>query len=63
LAGTISRALACCGVALLSLAGCNNNPPAAELAATNTAVSAVIKSSPRHLHPVASYWSSDTPYT
>ena len=58
-----SRALACCGVALLSLAGCNNNPLPAELAATNTAVSAVIESSPRHLDPVASYWSNDTPFT
>jgi len=52
LAGTISRALACCGWALLALAGCNNNPLPAELAATNTAVSAVIESSPRHLDPV-----------
>ena len=64
MAGTISRALTCCGVALLSLlAGCNNNPLPAELAATNTAVSAVIESSPRHLDPVASYWSNDTPFT
>jgi ABC-type transport system substrate-binding protein len=63
LAGTISRALACCGWALLALAGCNNNPLPAELAATNTAVSAVIESSPRHLDPVASYWSNDTPFT
>ncbi len=45
------------------LAGCNNNPQPSALAATNTLVSAVIGSSPRHLDPTASYWSNDTPYT
>jgi len=47
----------------LGLAGCNNNPLPSGLAATNTAVSAFMQSSPRHLDPVASYWSNDTPYT
>lgn len=54
-----------CAVLLLGfgLAGCNNNPLPDGLAATNTLVSAVIESSPRHLDPTASYWSNDTPYT
>ena len=47
----------------LGLAGCNNNPLPSGLAATNTAVSAFMQSSPRHLDPVASYWSNDTPFT
>jgi ABC-type transport system substrate-binding protein len=46
-----------------ALAACDNNPLPSDLAATNTAVSAVIESSPRHLDPTASYWSNDTPYT
>ncbi|MBS1178145.1 MAG: extracellular solute-binding protein family 5, partial [Proteobacteria bacterium] len=50
-------------LAALALAGCNNNPLPSGLAATNTAVSAVVENSPRHLDPVASYWSNDTPYT
>ena len=50
-------------LAAVLLAGCNNNPLPSELAATNTLVSAVIESSPRHLDPTASYWSNDTPYT
>jgi ABC-type transport system substrate-binding protein len=50
--------LAACG-----LAGCNNNPLPSALSASNTAVSAFMQSSPRHLDPVASYWSNDTPYT
>ena len=54
---------ACLLWAAAGLAGCDNNPWPAGLAATNTAVSAVIESSPRHLDPVASYWSNDTPYT
>jgi ABC-type transport system substrate-binding protein len=45
------------------LAGCNNNPLPADVSASNTLVSAVIESSPRHLDPTASYWSQDTPYT
>lgn len=45
------------------LAGCNNNPQPDGAEATNTAFSAVIESSPRHLDPTASYWSNDTPYT
>jgi len=51
------------GLAGLLLAGCNNNPLPSDLAATNTLVSAVVESSPRHLDPTASYWSNDTPYT
>ena len=47
----------------LLLTGCNNNPQPDGAAATNTAFSAVIESSPRHLDPTASYWSNDTPYT
>jgi len=45
------------------LAGCNNNPMPSDLAASNTAVTAMIEGSPRHLDPVASYWSNDTPFT
>ena len=48
---------------LLLLAGCDNNPMPSGLAASNTAVSAMIEGSPRHLDPVASYWSNDTPFT
>ncbi len=55
------RRLAWLAAALL--AACNNNPLPSDLAATNTLVSAVIESSPRHLDPTASYWSNDTPYT
>ena len=51
------------GLACAVLAGCNNNPLPSDLAASNTSVSAVIESSPRHLDPTASYWSNDTPYT
>ena len=47
----------------LLLAGCNNNPWPDGEAATNTLYSAVLEASPRHLDPVASYWSNDTPYT
>ncbi len=47
----------------LLLGGCNNNPMPSGLAASNTAVSAMIEGSPRHLDPVASYWSNDTPFT
>ena len=46
-----------------ALSGCNNNPFPAGMAATNTLVSAVIESSPRHLDPTASYWSNDTAFT
>ncbi len=56
------RAL-CAAAALLLLPGCNNNPMPAGLAASNTLVSAMIEGSPRHLDPVASYWSNDTPFT
>jgi len=57
------RAALVLALAGLGLAGCNNNPLPSGLAATNTAVSAFMQSSPRHLDPVASYWSNDTPYT
>jgi len=50
-------------LAALALGGCNNNPLPSDLAASNTAVSAFLQSSPRHLDPVASYWSNDTPFT
>ena len=45
------------------LAGCNNNPWPEKDAASNTLFTAVSQTSPRHLDPVASYWSNDTPYT
>ena len=50
-------------LALACLSGCNNNPMPSGLASSNTAVSAMIEGSPRHLDPVASYWSNDTPFT
>jgi ABC-type transport system substrate-binding protein len=49
--------------AWLLLAGCDNNPMPRGLAASNTLVSAMVEGSPRHLDPVASYWSNDTPFT
>lgn len=49
--------------AVLALAGCNNNPLPEGAAASNTLFTAVVENSPRHLDPVASYWSNDTPYT
>jgi ABC-type transport system substrate-binding protein len=49
--------------AAAALAGCNDNPWPEHAAATNTLFTAVIENSPRHLDPVASYWSNDTPYT
>ena len=45
------------------LAACNNNPWPDGAAAENTIYTSVIETSPRHLDPVASYWSNDTPYT
>ena len=63
----MSRATAWLGVLLAMLggllAGCNNNPLPGAVAASNTLVSAMIEGSPRHLDPVASYWSNDTPFT
>ncbi len=50
-------------LASVLLAACNNNPLPSDLAATNTAVSAFLQSSPRHLDPTASYWVNETPYT
>ena len=57
------RACAALWLGALGLTGCNNNPLPSDLAASNTAVSAFMQSSPRHLDPAASYWSNDTPYT
>jgi len=37
------------------LVACNNNPLPNDVSASNTLVSAVIESSPRHLDPTASY--------
>jgi ABC-type transport system substrate-binding protein len=45
------------------LAGCNNNPWPEGSASTNTLFSGIIETTPRHLDPVSSYWSNDTPYT
>ena len=53
----LSLGLAAC------LAGCDNSPRSTADNATNTLYTAVLQSSPRHLDPVASYWSNDTPYT
>jgi ABC-type transport system substrate-binding protein len=50
-------------VAVLALAGCNNNPLPDDVAASNTLVSAFTEKSPRHLDPTASYWNNETPYT
>lgn len=47
----------------LFLCGCNNNPHPEGLAAMNTLFTGVVDNSPRHLDPVASYWSNDTPFT
>ena len=52
-----------CVVWVCALAACNNNPMPSGLDASNTAVSAMVEGSPRHLDPVASYWSNDTPFT
>jgi ABC-type transport system substrate-binding protein len=49
--------------AMALTAACNNNPHPDGLVATNTLFSGVLESSPRHLDPVASYWSNDTPFT
>jgi ABC-type transport system substrate-binding protein len=45
------------------LAACNNNPHPPGLSETNTLFSGMLESSPKHLDPVASYWSQDTPIT
>lgn len=45
------------------LAACNNNPWPDDAAGSNTLYTAASQSSPRHLDPVASYWSNDTPFT
>ena len=63
MAGRAGGWRALCAAGLLLLAGCNNNPMPSGLAASNTAVSAMLEGSPRHLDPVASYWSNDTPFT
>jgi ABC-type transport system substrate-binding protein len=64
-AGWAHRAVVVLGLLLAAagLAGCNNNPHPDGLAGTNTLFSGVVESSPRHLDPVASYWSNDTPFT
>ena len=49
--------------ALVALVACNNNPWPHETAGSNTLLTAVQESSPRHLDPTASYWSNDTAYT
>ncbi|MEO8125184.1 MAG: ABC transporter substrate-binding protein, partial [Burkholderiales bacterium] len=51
------------GVALAGLAmltGCGNNPWPEGSEKSNTIHSAIPESTPRHLDPVASYWSNDT---
>ena len=49
--------------ALVALVACNNNPWPHDTAGSNTLLTAVQESSPRHLDPTASYWSNDTAYT
>ena len=64
--GALRRFFGAAAVAVATAAtliGCDNNPLPANTAATNTLVSAVIESSPRHLDPTASYWSNDTTFT
>ena len=62
--GLTARLLALISTACFALlAGCNNNPQASDIAASNTLTTAVVESSPRHLDPTASYWNNDTPYT
>ncbi len=45
------------------LVGCNNNPQSDRFSGTNTLFTSMVESSPKHLDPVASYWSQDTPIT
>jgi len=60
----LRRRAAALALALAGLViGCDNNPMPRGMAATNTAFSAFMQNSPRHLDPVASDWSNDTPYT
>jgi len=60
----LSRHLRAAALALLGLAaGCSNNPLPADVAGSNTLVSAFSERSPRHLDPTASYWNNETPYT
>ncbi|MBS0445594.1 MAG: ABC transporter substrate-binding protein [Proteobacteria bacterium] len=48
---------------LVALSGCNTNPWPDKETSTNTLFTSMVESTPRHLDPVASYWSNDTPYT
>lgn len=62
--GWVRWAKACAAAAALAgLAACNNNPWPHDAADSNTLYTAAQESSPRHLDPVASYWSNDTPFT
>jgi ABC-type transport system substrate-binding protein len=45
---------------LVLLAGCDNSPWRKGAGAENTAYSAMMENTPRHLDPTASYWSNDT---
>ena len=45
---------------LATLVGCDNSPWEKGAAKTNLIHSAMIENTPRHLDPVASYWSNDT---
>jgi ABC-type transport system substrate-binding protein len=53
--------------ALLLLAACSPEPPNSPYppgaAESNTLYTAFVERSPRHLDPVASYWSNETPFT
>ena len=49
-------------LALLLMAGCDNNPWPRGAADSNTLFTAVIENSPRHLDPTASYWNNETPF-
>ena len=45
-------------VLLVSLAGCDNSPWESGAASKNTLFTAMQESSPRHMDPTASYWST-----
>jgi len=48
------------GLAMASLAGCDNSPLPKGSTESNLIFSSMIENTPRHLDPTASYWSNDT---
>jgi ABC-type transport system substrate-binding protein len=63
--GLAVRAAALIALVMLAagLTACDNSPLPRGAAESNTLFTAMIESTPRHLDPVASYWSNDTPTT